>query len=122
MQRRAIVVETPRECKVRRLTPFVCSTYSTIRHSIASDTLWIRKVRHRYAVSTLHTPHVRDRLIYHVAVAYQAIKLRSYYVHAALHTFLRRTCDACGESKLLQTCGDFLNLFKNRHAFANPHE
>ena len=117
MQRRAIVVETPRDRKVRR--PYaVCTQY--ILHDtpfnlfilfiqyfnkinewrivdyvlrtngvrIASDTLWIRKVRYRYTVTTIHTPHVRDRLIYHVAVAYQAIKLRSYYVHAALHMFL----------------------------------
>ena len=74
-------------------TSSVRSTYSTIRHSIASDTFWISKVCHRYAMTMLHTPHIRDRLTYHVAVAYQAIQLRSYYVYAALHTYLRRKCD-----------------------------
>ena len=39
-------------------------------------------------MTTLHTSHVRDRLTYHIAVAYQAIKLRSYDAHAALHSFI----------------------------------
>ena len=58
-----------------------------IRSSIASYTLWIRKVRHRYAVTTLHMPHVRDRYTYRIVIAYQAIKLRSCYVHAVLLSF-----------------------------------
>ena len=95
-------------------TPFVSSTYSMIRYSIASDTLWIRKICHRYAITTLHMPYERDRSDYHVAVAYQAIKLRSYYVHAALHTFLRRTCDVCTATIVGRF---FLNMFEK---FANP--
>ena len=62
MQRRIDVVETPRHRKVRR--PYAVRTQyilhdtpitKIIRHSIASDMLWIRNVRHtcRYAVSML---------------------------------------------------------------------
>ena len=92
MQHRTDVVETPRHRKVRR--PYAVRTQyilhdkpmiKIIRHSIASDMLWIRNVRHtcRYAVTTLHTPQVRDRYTYHIAVVYLVIKLRSCYVHAA---------------------------------------
>ena len=51
----------------------------------------------------------RDRSDYHVAVAYQAIKLRSYYVHAVLHTFLRHTCDLCTATIVGRF---FLNMFE----------
>ena len=76
MQRRTEVEETPRHRKVRR--PFAVRTqyilYDTqmikiMRHSITSDTVWIRNVR--------RTPQVRDRHTKRIAVAYLAIKLRS---------------------------------------------
>ena len=95
MQRQANVVETPWHRKVRR--PYIVRwqyilhdkpVFKMIRHSIASDTLWIRKVRHRYAVVTLNTSQVRDRYTYCVAVAYDAVNLRSYYVHAAVFLFV----------------------------------
>ena len=96
------LVEMPRHCKVRR--PYaICTQYilhetqmiNIIQHSIASDMLWIRNVRHWYAVKTLHSPQVSDRYTYCVAVGYLAIKLQSCYVHAALLWFLRRTSDVC---------------------------
>ena len=74
-----------------------------IRHSIAAETLWVRKVRYRYVVASLHTPHVSDRYSYRIAVSY-AIEQRLPYVQAGILSFLWRMY---GESKLLRTCGDF---------------
>ena len=102
MQRRTVVVVTSRHRKIRRSyaahtqcirldTPMV----KMIRHSIAADTLWVRKVRYRYVVASLHTPHIRDRYCYRIAISYHAIEPRSRYVRAALLSFLRRTCDVC---------------------------
>ena len=54
-----------------------------ICHSITADTLWVRKVCYRYVVASLHTPHIRDRYSYRIAISY----------HASSHertTFLRR--------------------------------
>ena len=64
-------------------------------------------------MTTLHTPLVCDRLIINVAVAYQAIKLQSYYLHAALHMFLRRMCDICTANRsCYEHAAIFLNMFK----------
>ena len=61
-----------------------------ICHSITADTVWVRKVRHRYIVASLHTPHIRDRYSYRIAISYHAIQVR-----VVLLSFLRRTCDVC---------------------------
>ena len=69
MQRRTVVVVMSRHRKVRRMyaartqcihldTPMV----KIIRHSITADTLWVRKVRYRYVVASLHTPHICEPL------------------------------------------------------------
>ena len=50
-----------------------------------------RKVRLPYAVRKQYILYTTIR--HSIAVAYQAITLRLYYVHAALLSFLRRTCD-----------------------------
>ena len=64
-------------------------------------------------MTMLHTPHV--------AVAYQAIKLRSYYVHDALHTFLRRTCDVCMANRsCYERVAIFLNMFKKSQRLCDP--
>ena len=100
MQRTTEVVETPWHHKIRRSyaigTQYILhdtQLIKIIRHSITSDMLWIRNVRHRYAVTTLHMPQVRDRYTYWVAVVYLAIKLRPCYVSVALLSFLRCKCD-----------------------------
>ena len=99
----------------------VHTLWSTIRHSIASDALWIRKVRHRYAVTALHAPHARDRLTYHVAVAYQAIKLRLYLRSSCVtYVLTAYVWRMYGESKLLRTRGDFFNMFKNSPRLCEP--
>ena len=71
MQRRTVVVVTSRHRKVRCTyaartqcilldTPMV----KIIRHSIAADKLWIRKVRYRYVVASYAT-HTQQILISH---------------------------------------------------------
>ena len=115
MQRSTVVVVTSRHRKVRRTyaartqcillnTPMV----KIIRHSIAADTLWVRKVRYRYVVVSLHTPHIRDRYSYRIAISYHAIKPRMRYVRAALLSFLRRTCDVCMANR---SCYEHVAIF-----------
>ena len=78
--------------------------------SIASDTLWIRNIRHRYAETMLHMPQVRDRYTYRIAVAYLATKLWSCYLHATLLLFLRHICDVCMANR---SCYESVTIFKN---------
>ena len=115
MQRRTVVVVTSRHRKVRRAyaahtqcihldTPMV----KIIRHSIAAVTLWVRKVRHRYVVASLHMPHIRDRYSH-----CHAIEPRTCYVRAAVLSFSRRTCDVCMANRsCYERVGIFLNMFE----------
>ena len=115
-----VVSVTSRHRKVRRTyaahtqrirldTPRV----KIIRHSIAADTQWVRKVRYRYVVASLHTPHIRDRYSYRIAISYHAIVPRTRYVRAALLSFLRRTCDVCMANRsCYERVAMFLNMFE----------
>ena len=118
MQRRTVVVVTSRHRKVRRTyaahtqcilldTPMV----KIIRHSIAADMLRVRKVRSRYVVALLHTPHIRDRYSYRIAISYYAIEPRTRYVRAALLSFLRRTCDVYRMAN--RSCYERVAIFSN---------
>ena len=119
MQRRIVVVTSDHR-KVRRTfaahtqcirldTPMV----KIIRHSIAADTLWVRKVRYRYVVASLHTPHIRDRYSYRIAISYHAIEPRTRYVRSALLSFLRHTCDVCVANRsCYERVTIFLNMFE----------
>ena len=129
MQRRTDVVETPRHREVRR--PYAVRTQfilhdtpmiKIIHCSITSDTLWIRNVRHRYPVKTLHAPWVQVRYTCD-AVAYLAIKLRSSYVHAALLSIRRCMCNLFIVNQSCYECvANFLNMLKKRHTLSNPCE
>ena len=131
MQRRTVVVVTSHHRKVRGTyaartqcilldTPMV----KIVLHSIAADTLWIRKVRYRYVVASIHTPHIRDRYSYCIAISY-AIEPQTGYVRVTSVTFVLTAYAWCmyGESKLLRTCGDFFkHVQNNRHTLSNPCE
>ena len=118
MQCRTVVVVTSRHRMVRRTyaartqcilldTPMV----KIIRHSIEADTLWVRKVRYGYAVASLHTPHIRDRYSYRIAIHYHEIEQRTRYVRAALFrsygvrvTYVRRIEAGTNVWRFFQTC------------------
>ena len=68
--RRSYAVHTP-------IVKIIC-------HSIAADTLWVRKVCYRYVVASLHRPHIRDRYSYRIAISYHAIEPRTRYIRVAL--------------------------------------
>ena len=112
MQRRTVVVVTSRHRKVRKPlirldTPMV----KIICHSIAA--LLVRKVRNRYVVASLHTPHIHDRYSYRIAISYHAIEPRTRYVRAALLSFLRHTCDKCRANRsCYERVAIFLNMFE----------
>ena len=94
---------------IRLDTPMV----KIIRHSIAADALSVRKVRFRYAVASIHTPHIRDRYSYRIAISYHAIESRTRYVLAALLSFLRRTCAVCmANRRCYERVAIFLNMFE----------
>ena len=117
MHRRTVVVVTSRPDKVRRTytnrtqcillcTPMV----KIIRHSIAADTLWVREVRYRYVMASLHTPHIRDRYSYRIVISYHATVPRTHNVRAALLSFLGRTCDECMANR---SCYERVAIFSN---------
>ena len=117
MQRRTVVVVTSRDRKVRRThgarTQCILldmRMVKIIRHPIAADTLWVRKVRYRYVVTSLHTPHIRDRYSYRIAISYHAIEPRTRYFLAALLSFLWRTCDVCIVNR---SCYERVAIFSN---------
>ena len=120
MQRRTVIVVTSRHRKVRRTyaahTQYIClgtPIVKIIRHSIAADMLWVRKVCYRYVVASLHRPHIRDRFSYGIAISYHAIEPRMRYVRAALLSFLRRTCDVCMANRsCYERVAIFLNMFE----------
>ena len=108
-----------------------------IRHSIASDLLWKRKVRHRYnAVATLYTPNVQCIWNYKerrgnaiVSKAYVAVRLKRHgnattwitYLAVTLHDRLVRE-GSKGRSDFLNSVLRKKSLFFEaasiRHRFA----
>ena len=75
MQRCTVVLVTSRHRKVRRTytARTQCILLDTpkvkiILNSIAADMLWVRKVRYRYLMASLHTPHIRDIYSYRIAI------------------------------------------------------
>ena len=91
MQRRTVVVVTSRHRKVRRsyTARMQCILLDTpmvkiIRNSIAADTLWVRKVRYRYVVASLHIRHTYAADT-HIALPF--LIMRSSHKRA---TFVRR--------------------------------
>ena len=128
MQRRTVIVITSRHRKVRRkyAARRQCILLDTapmvkiVRHSIAADTLWVRKVCYRYVVASLHTPHIRDRYSYRITISYHAIEPRTRYVGAALLSFLRRTCDVCMANR---SCYERVAIFSNMfEIIVTPYE
>ena len=111
-------------CRSSNVTPYAAYTQcirldtpmvKIICHSIAADTLWVRKVCYGYVVALLHTPHIRDRYSYRIAISYHAIEPRKRYVRVALLSFLQRTYDVCMANRICyERVAIFLNMFETR--------
>ena len=99
VQRRTDVVETPRHRKRYAVrTPF--------RYAVHTP---------RYANDQNNTSF--NRILYTMD---PAIKIRSCYVHAALRSFLRRTCDVCMANR---SCYERVAIFKTcSHPFVTATE